>query len=86
MSLTIIKKQVEVCKESLEVLEALAHVIAEIKDGKDALTIAASSLPKVMQAVDGAQHIDEEVKAPQFAETAALGVAGIVKAVLKKKA
>ena len=86
MSLTIIKKEVEVCKESLEVLEALAHIIAEIKAGKDALTIAGSSLPKVMMAVDGAQHIEEEVKAPQFAETAALGLAQIVKAVTAKKA
>jgi molybdopterin synthase catalytic subunit len=82
----IVVKQVEVCKESSEVLEALAHVIGEIKEGKDALTIAASSLPKVMTAVEGAQHIDDEIKAPQFADTVALGGAQIVKSILKKKA
>jgi len=82
----LLKIEVEVCKESHEVFDAIAHLVSEIRQGKDALEIAASSLPKVMTAVEGAQHIEDETKVEQFYDTAGLGASKLAKAILKKKA
>lgn len=82
----LLKIEVEVCKESHEVFDAIAHLVSEIKEGKDALAIAASSLPKVMTAVEGAQNIDDELKVEQFYDTAGLGASKLAKSILKKKA
>lgn len=85
MSVELKKVEVEVTKESFEVFEALEHLVGEILSKKPLAEIAASSLPKLMVAVDGAQKISDEVKHEAFYETAALGGAKIAKAILKSK-
>ena len=76
---------VQVTKESHEVFEAIASIIADIKAGKDVALIAAGNLPKLMVAVEGYDLLDDEVKDAQFPETVALGGAKIVKALKVKK-
>ena len=79
------KVQVEVTKESFEVFEALEHIVSEVLAKKPIAEIAASSLPKLMVAVDGIPKLDDEVKHEAFYETAALGGAKIAKAIIHSK-
>lgn len=86
MGIQTMKKEVEVCKESMEVFEALEGLVKSIKEKKDVAVIIAESLPKVMVAVEGFDKLDDEVKNEHFYETAGLGGASIVKALVFKKA
>ena len=77
MGIQTMKKEVEVCKESMEVFEALEGLVKSIKEKKDVAVIIAESLPKVMVAVEGFDKLDDEVKNEHFYVTAGLGGARI---------
>ncbi len=81
---TIIKKEVEVCKESTEVFAAAEGLIIDIKSGKTIPEIVASSLARLMTAVDGWEKLPAEVKNEHFYETAGLGGARLTKALIQK--
>lgn len=84
MTVQTVKKEVEVCKESSEVFEALEGLVKSIKEKKDVAVIVAENLPKVMSAVEGFDKLSDEVKNAHFYETAGLGGASIVKALVYK--
>jgi len=54
--------QMEVPKESKEVVDFLAALVTEFKMKKPIGEIAASTLPKLMTAVEGFNALGEEVK------------------------
>ena len=81
---TIIKKEVELCKESTEVFEALESIIKDIRAKKAVNEIAVGNLQKLMTAVEGFEMLDEEVKNEHFYETAGLGGARLTKALIQK--
>jgi len=54
--------QMEVPKESKEVIDALVVLVSEIKAKKSVSEIVAGALPKVISAVDGFDQLGEEVK------------------------
>lgn len=84
MTVSTVKKEVEVCKESMEVFEALEGLVKSIKEKKDVAVLVAENLPKIMVAVEGFDKLGDEVKDVHFYETAGLGGASIVKALVHK--
>lgn len=80
----IVKQEVELCKESTEVFEAVEGVVVAIKSGKTVAEIVASELPRLMTAVNGFEQLPVEVKNEHFYETAGLGGARITKALIGK--
>jgi hypothetical protein len=71
----------EVGKETLEVFDLVAELIKEIKAKKPLAEIAASNLPLLYSALEGADKIGAELKSDVKEVTIALGVAKIAKAI-----
>lgn len=62
MPVNTVPVQLNVPKESKEVVDALKALVAEIKAKKPIGEIVASALPKVITAVDGFDQVDDEIK------------------------
>lgn len=60
--MSLVKFELEVGKESKEVVDFIVELVKEIKAGKSAMEIAGGSLPGLMLAVGGFQAIPEELK------------------------
>lgn len=56
------KKELDIAKEADDVMLALIHVIKELKAGQDVMSVASSSLPKLIDAVSGVDQLDDEWK------------------------
>jgi precorrin-3B methylase len=72
----------EVGKESLEVFDLVAALVADIKAKKSMAEVAAENLPLLYSALEGADKIGAELKSDVKEVTLALGVAKIAKAIL----
>lgn len=55
-------KQVQIAKETDDILMLLIKIAGDAKAGMPALEIAAGSLQEFIKAVDGSQDIDDEIK------------------------
>lgn len=79
-----VKIEIEVCKETKEVFEALAGIVKGIKEKKPVAEIIAAELNDVIKAIEGFQALPEEAKSEQFHDTVAHGVASITKILMSK--
>ncbi len=82
--MAIVKKEVDYAQEIGDVGEALEGLVKDIKAKKPIAEIAASSLARVVKAVDGIDQADEEVLKNRAAAIKTMGyhTGGIVDAIL----
>lgn len=66
-----IKKELNVPKESAEVVDAVFDLIEDIKAKKDVGAITAENLTSLMKAVDGYEALGDEVKSAERSDLAA---------------
>lgn len=64
-----VKVEIEVAKESKEVVDAVVELIADIRAGKDISLIAGENLPGLLKAVEGVDKLGEEMKSNLRNET-----------------
>lgn len=76
----LVKVEVEVPKEMLDVKNFLVGLVKDIKAKKSIVEISAGSLPALMTAFDGFDKLSEEAKAAQSYDLYALLAADIAKA------
>lgn len=57
-----VKVEIEVGKESKDVVDLVADLIEDIKAKKDVSAIAAENLPGLMKAIEGFDQLDDEAK------------------------
>ena len=69
-----------VAKESKEVIDALTHIVKEVKEKKNVQEILLSSLQKLITAVEGVEKVDDEFKSEAQADTVAYAGREIVNA------
>lgn len=63
--------ELKVGKETKEVIDAVTHIIEEIKAKKGIQEIAIGSLQKLIVAVDGVEKVDDEIKSEHQVDTIA---------------
>ncbi len=56
------KVEIEVGKESKEVVDAITLLVEDIREKKDISLIAAENLPSLMKAIEGVDKLDDEMK------------------------
>lgn len=61
--------ELKVGKETKEVIDAVTHIIAEIKAKKGIQEIAIGSLQKLIVAVEGVEKVDDEIKSELQVDT-----------------
>lgn len=76
----LVKVEIEVPKEMLDVKTFLVELVADIKAKKSVASIAAENLPNLMAAVDGFNKLGEEAKVEQANNLYGLLVADLIKA------
>lgn len=81
----VVKKEIEVGKESAEVIEAIAALISDIKAKKPAVEIALGNLQKLSLALEGVEKLDDEQKTHLASNLAFLGIK-VGEVLLKKNA
>ena len=74
MSVINVPVQMEVGKESKEVLDCVFAIVEDIRAGKPVAQIAAENLPALFTAVEGFDKLDDEAKSPQRSGLAAYAV------------
>lgn len=80
-----VEKTVKLGKETTDVFEALASVVRDVKLGKSISDISAGNLPKLMEAVNGFDQLDDEARADHYGNTIAFGIGSIVDALRTEK-
>lgn len=58
----IVKRELEVGKDSIEIAEGLKELILDIRAGKDIAAITAENLPSLITMVDGYENLSAEMK------------------------
>ena len=71
----------EVPKESKEIVDALAHIVTEIKMKKSVAEMVGSSLAKLIAAVEGFDQLGEEIKSDGQDEIAGYLVQQVMQAI-----
>ncbi len=66
-----VEKKLMVAKESSEIVDAVAELIKDIKEGKEIAVIATENLPSLMSAIDGYDKLGDEFKSDARNETVA---------------
>lgn len=79
-------KEVTVTKEISEVFEAVAAIVADVKEGKSITEISAENWAGLVEAVEGWDKFDDEFKGEHFGSTVAYGAGLIVDALRTKEA
>jgi hypothetical protein len=65
--LQMVKVEIEVGKETKEIIDFVSDLIKDIKAGKDMAAIAAENLPGLISAVGGFQELPAEMQGPSLA-------------------
>lgn len=60
--MAIVKMELDVAKESKDVMDLLVVLVKDIRAKKTIAEISADALPKLMGAIDGVNQIPDEVK------------------------
>ncbi len=81
---TVIKKEVEVAKETMEIFDALSGIAADIKAKKQIAELVAGNLTKLIAAVEGFDKLSEEFKAKQLYMSLGVGMGQVGEALLYK--
>lgn len=81
----LIRKEMDICKESYEIFVFVSKLIKEIKKGSDVPVIIADCLNPLMEAIKGFEKLPEEVKNGAFYLTAGVGLSEMVEAILEKE-
>lgn len=81
----VIMKELELPKELTEVCVFVVELLRDVVDKKPIAELTAHNLPRLMLAVQGFEHMGEELKDDRCYDVAALLVSDIIK-VFKKKA
>lgn len=82
---TIVKKEIEVSKEIMEIFDAMAGIAEGIKAKKPIAELVASNLTALIAAVEGFDKLGEEFKAKQLYQTMGVGMGSIAEALLYKE-
>lgn len=70
-TINTIKVELEVGKETKEVIDAVTHLVSEIKAKKGVQEIVVSSLQKLITAVEGVDGVGSEMKSEHQVDTIA---------------
>lgn len=81
---TVIKKEVEVAKETMEIFDALAGIAADIKAKKPIAELVGGNITKLIAAVEGFDKLGEEFKAKQLYMSMGVGMGSVAEALLYK--
>lgn len=81
---SFVEEVVQVPKEINDIRQAVVAIIGDIKAGKSAVEIAAENLANLVQAVNGMELVDDEVRGALGESVACMGLLGrdVLKAVV----
>lgn len=75
--MNLIKVELEVPKESKEVIDAVVELIKDLKAKKDLTAILAENIAVLSMAIEGLDQIKEELKSKYVADLASYGAVQI---------
>lgn len=80
-------REIEVPKEFDDVLLLVLELVRDLKDKKELAVVASENLPNLMNAIQGVDQIDDELKAdlPAFLKAASSRAVDIAALFLEKK-
>lgn len=64
----LVNVEIKVGKETKEIVDAVVHIVNEIRSGKELMEIATSSLPKLQLAIEGVDKLSDEQKKEMISE------------------
>lgn len=78
----VVPVSLSVPKESKEVVDAVAGIVADIRAKRPVAEIAVGALPKLLVAVEGFDQLDDEAKSKQRSDLAAYLVKNLLDSIV----